>query len=163
MRIKTFVGLLSCMCLALCLYLTPSANAATPEDEILQVVTNFAKAMNTNDSALMSSLWWNSPKTSTFGPPKAMAFLYQGYESIMMWFNDMNKNPVGSYIRSFHNPQVTMLNDNIAVITVYSIFIQNPPVVKEQNISQERTTFVVQKIGGKWLIVHGHASALPVE
>jgi hypothetical protein len=81
----------------------------------------------------------------------------------MMWFNDMNKSPVGSYVRSFHNPQATMLNDNVAVISAYSIFIQNPPVVKEQTISQERVTFVVQKVGAKWLIVHGHASELPVK
>jgi hypothetical protein len=163
MRTKIFVGLLSCIALAFCLYAAPSARAATPEDDALQVVTNFAKSMNTNDSALMSSLWWNSSKTSTFGPPKALAFLNQGYESIVMWFKDLNKNPVGSYVRSFQNPQVTMLNDNIAVITAYSIFIQNPPVVKEQFVSQERSTFVVQKIGGKWVIVHAHASAFPAE
>jgi hypothetical protein len=154
---------LFCIALVFCLYATSPVNAASPEEEALQVITNFAKAMNTNDSVLMSSLWWNSPKTSTFGPPKALGFLTQGYESIMMWFNDMNKSPVGSYVRSFQNPQATMLNDNVAVISAYSIFIQNPPVVKEQTISQERVTFVVQKIGGKWLIVHGHASELPVK
>jgi|WetSurMetagenome_2_1015567.scaffolds.fasta_scaffold24671_2 hypothetical protein len=163
MKVRTMIGLLSCIALAFCLYMTPSADAASAEEEVLQVVTYFAKAMNTNDTERMSSLWWNSQKTSTFGPPKAMAFLCQGYESIVMWFNDMNKSPVGSYVRSFQNPQVTMLNDNIAVITAYSIFIQNPPVVKEQFVSQERSTFVVQKIGGKWVIVHAHASAFPAE
>jgi hypothetical protein len=163
MKTKAISGILSCMVLAFCLYAVPPANAASAEDEVLQVVENFAKAMNTNDTGLMSSLWWNSEKTSTFGPPKAMAFLCQGYESIVMWFKDLNKNPVGTYVRTFHNPQVTMLNDNVAVISAYSIFFQNPPAVKEQNISQERATFVVQKIGGKWLIVHGHASTLPVE
>jgi hypothetical protein len=163
MKVNKILPSLLCVALVICLYSAQSVNAASPEEDALQVVTNFAKAMNTNDSALMSSLWWNSPKTSTFGPPKALGFLTQGYESIIMWFNDMNKSPVGSYVRSFHNPQVSMLNDNVAIISAYSIFIQNPPVVKEQTISQERVTFVVQKIGAKWLIVHGHASELPTK
>lgn len=163
MRSKILFGIMIAFILCIGLYIVPSADAASAEEEVLQVVTDFAKAMNTNDTGLMSSLWWNSLKTSTFGPPKAMAFLCQGYESIVMWFKDLNKNPAGSYVRSFQNPQVTMLNDNIAVITAYSIFIQNPPVVKEQFVSQERSTFVVQKIGGKWVIVHAHASAFPAE
>ncbi|MCG6537001.1 MAG: nuclear transport factor 2 family protein, partial [Syntrophales bacterium LBB04] len=156
-------GLVLFITLAFFLALAPSANAASAEDEVLQVVTNFAKAATTNDTELMSSLWWNSPKTSTFGPPKGMAFLYQGYETIMMWMKDLNKYPVGTNVRTIHDPQVTMLGDNVAVITAYSIFIQNPPIVKEQTTSQERMTFVVQKIGGKCLIVHGHGSAFPTE
>jgi len=149
--------------LVLCLSLAPSAMAATAEDEVLQVVTNFAKAMNTSDTELMSSLWWNSPRTSTFGPPKGLAFLTQGYDSIVAWFKSMNQYPAGTYMRTFHQPQVTMLGDNAAVITAYSIFIQNPPAAEEQSVGQERTTLVVQKIGGKWLIVHGHGSAFPTE
>lgn len=163
MRTRTLVGLLSCMCLVLCLYVAPAANAATAEEEVLQVIINFAKATTNNDQALMSSLWWNSPKTSTFGPPKGLAFLTEGYEPIMMWFKDMNKYPAGTFVRTVQNPQVMILGDNVAVVTAYSVITQNPPVVKEQTYYQERMTFVVQKIGGKWLIVHGHGSAFPAE
>jgi uncharacterized protein (TIGR02246 family) len=163
MRTRTFVGLLSCIALVICLYVNPAARAATAEEEVLQVVTNFATAMNTNDTELMGSLWWNSPKTSTFGPPKGLAFLTQGWDSIMMWMKDLNKYPVGTYTRTIQNPQVMMLGDNVAVLTTYSIFTQNPPAVKEQTTGQERMTFVVQKIGGKWLIVHGHGSIFPTE
>ena len=163
MKTKNIVGLLTCVALALCLYITPSANAASAEEEVLQVLTNFVKAQNNNDTKLMSSIWWNSPKTSTYGPPKGLAFLTQGWDSIMMWFEDMNKYPAGTYLRTFHDPQVTVLEDNIAVITAYSVFTQNPPAVKEQTTGQERMTFVVQKIGGKWLIVHAHGSIFPIE
>jgi uncharacterized protein (TIGR02246 family) len=160
---KTIFRLLLCGALVFCLSVVPSANAASDEEEVLQVITNFVKAQNTNDTELMGSLWWNSPKTSTFGPPKGLAFLTQGWDSIMMWMKDMNKYPVGTYVRTIQNPQVMMLGDNVAVITTYSVFIQNPPVVEEQTTGQERMTFVVQKIGGKWLIVHGHGSVFPVE
>jgi hypothetical protein len=163
MKKQIIYGLLIFVTLVFCLHLAPSASAASVEEEVMQVATNFVKAMNTNDNELMSSLWWNSPKTSTFGPPKGLAFLTQGWDSIMMWFKDLNKYPVGTFSRTIHNTQVTMLGDNIAVITAYSIFTQNPRVVKEQSVSQERSTFVVQKIGGKWVIVHAHASAFPTE
>jgi len=163
MRTKTFVGLLSCIALVLCLYGTPAANAASAEEEILQVVTNWTKAMNTSDFELWSSLWWNSPKTTSFGPPNSMAFLTQGYDAITNGMKDMSQQPKGTFNRSHHNPQVTMLTDSIAVITLYEILTLNPPMVKEQNIGQQRQTLVVQKIGGKWLIVHGHGSYLPTE
>jgi hypothetical protein len=163
MRTRTFVGLLSCIALVLCLYVTPAANAATTEEEVLQVETNWTKAMNTSDFELWSSLWWNSPKTTNFGPPNSMAFLIQGYEAILNEMKSIFEYPKGTFNRSHHNPQITMLSDNIAVITAYEILTLNPPMVKEQSILQTRQTLVVQKIGGKWLIVHGHGSYLPTE
>jgi uncharacterized protein (TIGR02246 family) len=163
MRTKSILGLLICIALVSSLSFAQPANAASAEEEVLQVMTNFVKAQNANDSELMASLWWNSPKTSTYGPPKNLAFLTQGWDSIVLFFKDLNKYPLGSFSRTLHNPQVTMLGDTTAIATAYSVFTQNPPVVKEQTISQERMTFVLQKIGGKWVIVHGHGSALPTE
>jgi hypothetical protein len=66
MRTRSILGLLVCMCLVLCLYMTPSANAASAEEEVLQVAINYVKADNTNDFKLMDSLFWHSPKTISF-------------------------------------------------------------------------------------------------
>ena len=162
MRTKIMFVLVTAFALSFCLAASQPATASDEED-VLEVLTNFAEAMNTNDTDLMSSLWLNSQETSIFGPPKGLAFLYQGHDLIMTWFEDMNKAPLGSYVRSFHNPQVTMLDKNFALITAYSILIINPPAVEEQFVSQERTSLVVQKTGGKWLIVHAHFSVLPTE
>jgi hypothetical protein len=96
MRTRTFVGLLLCIALLLCLYVTPSANAATAEEEVFQVVTNWTKAMNTSDFELWSSLWWKSPKTTSFGPPKSMAFLIQGNDSIVNNLKELLGYPQGT-------------------------------------------------------------------
>lgn len=163
MRKKTIYGLLCVVTLAFCLAFAPSSTAASTEEEVLQVAENFAKAMNTADFDLMSSLWWHSPKTTHFAPFKVSPFLTQGWEALEIWWKTYLGFPAGTFICSIHNPQVTMLEDNIAIITFYQTFVGNPPVVKEQSIAQVRGTFVVQKIGGKWLIVHEHSSGLPVE
>jgi uncharacterized protein (TIGR02246 family) len=163
MKTKIVFDLLCIVILALCLYVTPSANAMSAEEEVLQVVTNWTKAMNTADFELWSSLFWNSPKTSSFAPPKSAAFLIQGYEAILKNIKFQFECPEGTMKSSHHNPQVTMLKDDVAVVTLYRILTLNPPVVKEQITLQERQTLVVQKIEGKWLIVHDHGSVLPTE
>jgi uncharacterized protein (TIGR02246 family) len=158
---KRHTVLLFSLLLVFCLSLAPSAMAASAEEEVLQVMTNWFKAFNTGDFALMSSLWWHSPKTSQFAP--ANPFLNQGWDVIAEGEESTSKQPAGTYVNSMHHPQVTMLGDNVAIITSYNTAITNPPAVKEQTIEQVRGTFVVQKIGGKWLIVHEHSSLLPVK
>jgi ketosteroid isomerase-like protein len=56
-----------------------------------------------------------------------------------------------------------MLGDDVAIITSYNVATGNPPAVKEQTTYLVRGTFVVQKIGGKWLIVYEHSSMMPEE
>jgi hypothetical protein len=71
--------------------------------------------------------------------------------------------PIGTIILALHNPQVVMLDNNVAIVTGYENVIVNPPAIKEQSVSQVRQTLVVQKIDGKWLIVHHHASKFQIE
>ena len=160
---KRHTALLFSLVLVLALSVAPSVMAASAEEEVLQVMTNWFKAFNTNDFELMSSLWWHSPKTSSFGPSKSGAFLGEGWDGMAENLKSTYKQPVGSYQNSMHHPQVMMLGDNAAIITSYNIAITNPPAVKEQTVALVRGTFVVQKVGGKWLIVHEHSSVVPVE
>ena len=163
MRAKIFIGLLVFIALTLCLYMFPSASAASPEDEVLQVATNFVKAFNTGDFELISSLHWQSPKLTKFVPNKAGAFLTQGWEAIGGDWKSNLGLPKGTWVISYHNPQVILIGDNAAVVAGYLIMTINPPAEEEQTIIQVRQTLVVQKIGGKWLIVHEHASLFPTE
>jgi ketosteroid isomerase-like protein len=144
-------------------WLTPSASAATAEDEVLQVAKNFVKAFNTSDLELMSSLHWHSPKISTFTPSSTGAFLTQGWDMVEAVWRSNPGFPKGTWVITCHNPQVTLLRDDFAVITEYFIMTINPPASKEQSINQIRQTLVVQKISGQWLIVHEHASMFPTE
>jgi uncharacterized protein (TIGR02246 family) len=163
MRRKIFLGFLSCVALAIFLCITPYANAASAEDEVLQVMTNWFKAFNTNDAALMDSLYWNSPKTTKFGPGMDSAFLGQGWELNAGSWRSAFKEPIGTYVNTPSHIQATMLTENVAIITGYNTQTYTDPTSKAQTISQVRGTFVVQKIGGKWLIVHEHSSILPVK
>jgi hypothetical protein len=145
------------------LYVAPAASAATAEEEVLQVLNDWTKSFATADFKLWSSIHWNSSKASSFAPAKGGAFLTQGYEAIVNSIKSVLEYPVGTYVCSIHNPQVTTFGDNMAIITFYQIFTISPPAVKEQIIEHQRVTFVVQKIGGKWVIVHDHGSYLPTE
>jgi ketosteroid isomerase-like protein len=156
MRTKTSIGLLACMTLALFLCITtPNANAASAEDEVLQVITNFSKAITNKDSKLLSSLYLQSPKTTYFGPGQDGAFLTQGW---------LTEGPDAVELDFFlHHPQATVLSDNVAVATGYITAINIDPSTKQQSSALIRQTLVVQKVGGKWLIVHEHASFLPTK
>jgi hypothetical protein len=133
MKKHTIYGLLIIVTLVFCLSVAPSATAASAEEEVLQVMTDWFKAFNTNDYELMSSIHWHSPETSFFGPSNSNAFLTRGWDRIAEVFKSGFENPVGTSSISSHNPQVTMLEDNVAVVTVYAILTQNPPATDEQH------------------------------
>jgi len=163
MKTKTIVGLLSCIALAFCLLITPSANAASAEDEILQIVKNFAKAVTNSDFELMSSLYLHSPNISQFEPVTGYPFLEQGWEEIETWWSSVKTTPKGTNVIYLYQPHVNMLKDDVAVTTVYQTLVSTDQTTKAQSIGQMRQTLVVQKINGKWLIVHGHGSELPIK
>jgi len=163
MKIKTIFSLLFCLALAFCFLVTPSESAASDEEEALQVATNFTKAFNTSDFELMASLHWQSPNLSKYTPSKEGAFLTQGWDAIGGEWKTLFKDPAGTYTFSTHNQQAVMLGKDVAVTTQYMIAINTDPKTKEQSVSQFRQTLVLQKIGGKWLIVHEHSSDLPTK
>jgi ketosteroid isomerase-like protein len=163
MRKKSIYGLLIIVTLLFCLCVAPSTNAASAEEEVLQVATNFTEAFSNSDFKLMSSLHWKSPNISKFFPGKEGAFLLQGWEAIGRDWKTTLEYPPGTYMLSPRNQQATMLGKDVAVATQYLIYIYSDPTTKEQTVSQFRQTLVVQKIGGKWLIVHEHSSVLPIE
>jgi hypothetical protein len=165
MRTRTFVGLLSCLCLVLCLYVAPAANAASAdEEEVMKVVTNFNTALNTLDYNLMSSLWWHSPKVSSYEPSTGYPFLYQGWEEIgAFWKGNLAPADIITNVQTLHNPQVTMLTNDVAVTTTYANNVYTDPKTKVQTTDQLRQSLVVQKINGKWLIVFHHCSGLPIK
>jgi len=163
MRGKTIYGLLIVVILVFCLSVTPSATAASDEEEVLQVMTDWFKAFNSNDYELMSSLHWHSTETSFFGPGNTNAFLTRGWDQIADLFKSAFEEPVGTISNSHHNLHVMMLGDNVAIVTEYSIQTINPPLVAEQQILHLRGTQVLRKINGKWQLVHLHWSPIPTE
>jgi ketosteroid isomerase-like protein len=163
MKTNKIFAWLFCMALMFCLFVAPSANAASDEEDALQVATNFTKAFNNSDYALMASLHWQSPNLSKYAPNKDGIFLTQGWSAIEGEWNTLFKDPAGTYMFSNHNQQAVMLGKDVAVTTQYMIATYTDPKTKDQSVSQFRQTLVLQKIGGKWLIIHEHASFLPTK
>jgi uncharacterized protein (TIGR02246 family) len=164
MKKHTIYGvLIIIVTLVFCLSVAPSATAASAEEEVLQLISDYFKAWNTNDNKLMASVHWHSPDMSFFGSGKDVAFLTKGWEQTAGLFKSLFENPVGTFSVSYYDPKVLMLEDNVAVVTMYAIMTTNPPFVAEQQITQQRITEVVKKIKGKWQLVHLHWSILPTE
>jgi hypothetical protein len=153
------------MALVLCLYVAPAANAASAdEEEVMKVVINFNTALNTLDYNLMSSLWWHSPKVSSYEPSTGYPFLYEGWDEIgAYWKANLAPSDVITNVQTLHQPKVTMLTNDVAVTTTYANNVYTDPKTKEQTIGQLRQSLVVQKINGKWLIVFHHCSGLPIK
>jgi hypothetical protein len=149
----------------LCIYVIPSANAATAEEEVLQVEIDFIKSLTTGDASLGSSLYWRSPKTSTFypGTPYFLVKGWEDHEKMLKYRSSVSTGTSNPIFVTFHDPQVIMIKDDVAVLTGYETLIETDQMTKKQTTMQNRFTRVLQKIGGKWLIVHDHASSLPVE
>jgi hypothetical protein len=150
MKTKNKLVLILFVSLAFCLYFAPAASAASAEEEVLQVATNFVKAMNDNNSELLASLWLQSPKTTYFNP--SGKFLSVGW---------MTNVPGGGEMFSLSHPRVTMLGDDAAVITGYFTIMKSDEATKQLSSEDLKETLVVQKNQGKWLIVHEHSSFLP--
>lgn len=163
MRIKACVCLLMFSVLTTCILISQPAAAASAENEVMQVVTDFTKALNTPDYKLMSTLWWHSEKASSFEPSTGYPFLYQGWDAIGEWWKDLESSETATNVQTLHHPRVTMLSDDVAVTTVYCNNVYTDPETRAQSVSLMRQTMVVQKIKGKWLIVHHHCSGFPVE
>ena len=146
------------------LYIAPSASAASAEEEVLQVQANFMKALSAGDLEAITSLYWNSPKTSQFPPGSTPAFLIQGWgETFDKYWKYTLPSSSDTTIMTFHHPQVIMLKDDVAVIIGYECVLSTNSKTQEETTSHYRITRIVQKIKGKWLIVHDHASAFPIE
>lgn len=155
-----------CIALVCCLTFATAATAASDEEAVLQVEKNFIKALTTGDYKLMSSLYWHSPDTITFAPGSP-PFFHQGWDESLeqYWKSNLgtSSEPPAITSMNFYHPEVTMLKDDVAVINGYEYIVETDPATQEQTTARIRITRIVQKIGGKWLIVNDHASMLPAE
>ena len=151
------VALFFCFCTA------SWATAASDEEEIIQVQTDFMKAYIAKDFKAMASLYLHSSKTSTFNPGN-QPLLSEGWEeSLKKGWEDTMASETDEVTAYFHHPKVTMIKDDVAVITGYESVTYTNPTTKESTVNHNRVTRVVQKINGKWLIVHDHVDTFYIQ
>lgn len=146
---KKIAVLSICLMVVFSLSFITSAAAASAEEDALQVLTTFAKAINDNDPDTLSSLWHQGPNTTTFGP--------WGRFLKHEWLT----NPPPGVSFALNYPEVNLLGDNVAVLTCYFTLTTFNEETGDMKTEYLRETLVVQKIQKKWLIVHEHSSYQP--
>lgn len=149
MRMKAAIGLLSIVFLLFCLYVSQPANAASAEEEVLQVENNWCKAFKNADLELMSSLYWHSPQTTEFSPNES----FTGWDAVETNIKKYFGLGKGVFDWTYFDTQVVLLTDSLAVLSGYHSMFEKPPGGNPYTLIL-RFTIVVQKIDGKWLIVH---------
>jgi len=162
MNTKVRIAVLAMVVFCLCFSVALPMAAASDEEDVMKVVTDFTKALNTLDYNLLSSIYWHSEKTASFEPTTGYPFLYEGWGAIGEWWKDLETTETVTNFQTLHQPRVTMLTDDVAVTAVYCNNVYTDPETGEQSASLLRQTLVVQKIKGKWLIVHHHCSQFPM-
>ncbi len=151
-----------CMALLFCLSFTTPA-VASDEDDVMKVATTWYTAITTNNLELLSSLWWHSPKASTFEPGD-VPFLIKGWDNIQrLWNERFSGSTGGTSSSTFLQPEVTMLGKDFAFATIYHVSVSTDQKTNESATSIVRESLFIQRIDGKWLIVHHHASYIPTE
>ena len=152
-----------CLVLVFVLSAATSTLAASDEQEVLEAVKNATDATKSRDYDLMSSSWLQSPDASFFGGGEENAFLTSGWENVEVFLKAMSEIPENVMSISNHDMKVTMLSDDVALVTGYSILTFNPPDSNEQIVNHARVSNVLKKVSGKWLTVHSHWSTFPSE
>jgi uncharacterized protein (TIGR02246 family) len=133
-------------------------DSSDPETDVLEVERSWIKAFNTLDFDLMASLYRHAPETTSFSPNSAT--LYRGWDTISKGFQKYFNAPQGTFSWTLNDEQVTMISGDMAIILGTHVVIDRPADGQEMT-GRHLFTRVVQKIDGKWLIVHEHESHIP--
>jgi uncharacterized protein (TIGR02246 family) len=129
-----------------------------PEAEVLEVERNWLTAFNTMDFDLMASVYHHGPETVSYSPNSETPFL--GWDAIVDGLKGYFDAPPGTYSWTMDDEQVTMLSGDVAIIHGTHTVVDRPAGGQEMT-GKHLFTRIVQKIGGRWLIVHEHESHIP--
>jgi len=160
MRKQIISGLVLFVTLIFCFSMAPYATAG-PADEVLQVVVKFDRGFNTGDFDLIASVWGHSDEVTQFGLGKSGSFRTEGWKKTVPRFMRLTRLPKGTLRLSRSQPRVTLLGDDIAIFTSYDTLGVKPAPDAPRETWLCRSTLVLQKTQGEWLIVHGHSSRFP--
>ncbi len=118
----------------------------------------FAQALGTADAELLASLFLQSEKTNSFSSSEPLRI--NGWSEVEGSFKGLLSLPPGSVSLVPRQGRIDLLGDNAALWTGHFILNIRPPEGSPQTVNG-RFTSVLQKVDGKWLIVHMHTSAVP--
>ena len=126
--------------------------------EVAAAVRQFGQALSTADAELLASLFLQSEKTNSFSSSEPLRI--NGWPEVEGSFKGLLSLPPGSVSLVPRQGRVDLVGDDAALWTGHFILNIRPPGESPQTVNG-RFTSVLQKVDGKWLIVHMHTSAVP--
>jgi uncharacterized protein (TIGR02246 family) len=144
---------------ALCalLSVTPVlAQGTTPRDRILETVQTFVRANETGNLELILGTFDDA---ATVFFPNGQAQRADGKAEIRAFFAQAFRQRTGPISITPRNVNIQLFDD-FAVVTAHLGDLPTTPI--REPITFARRTFVLRRIGDRWLIVHLHASGYPL-
>ncbi len=131
--------------------------AAAPQDEVLAAMDKWAEtyASATGPEPMLAlytpdAVFWGTNAREPFVGPAAFAPYFK-----LQFDNYTNRKVV------FHNPQIRVYGDGMFATSTgtyeFNVTLPNGQPVRVEN----RYSFALVKVGGRWLIAQHHSSAMP--
>lgn len=155
------IGLVIVLGLALTLLSSPMATASAQE-ELLPLLLKYEQAFETGDLETFEELFWHDERLTVFWPCPERAFRIDGWSqwqrSLKRFTSLVSQLPPGAVNMETRQPSINLMED-VAIVTSY--WVLTMPAPEGSQVMQGRSTLVWEKIEGKWVIIHAHASFFP--
>jgi ketosteroid isomerase-like protein len=130
-------------------------DTSTSEGQVSQALRELRIALASDDIEGALKHYWNDPRLTIVDPDDA--FKIHGYGEWKQYLEDQQALQKTLLWRTRHR-KVHARGDNAYVTFYVTRHVQRGSTVFKK---QERGTYVLKKMDGKWLIVAQHVSALP--
>jgi ketosteroid isomerase-like protein len=154
---KTCARLLFCLSL-LALVAVPARaqiDTSTDQGQIAAALRDVRIALAAGDVDGVMQHYWNDPRMTVIDPDEGIRL--DGWMYYKTWLTD--RLPVQkNLIWRAHERKIHVSGDNAFVTFLVTRQVQMGNTVRQKN---ERGTYVLKKLDGKWLVVAQHISAWP--
>lgn len=132
----------------------PKHEARPTKSQIAGLFDNWNRALQTGDSDKVADLY---AKNAVLLPTVSNKVRTDRAEIVDYFDHFLQNKPVGTKIKTI----VDVLDSNSAIDTGIYEFTLTDHDTGKKSVVEARYTYTYEKIGGKWLIVNHHSSAMP--
>jgi len=138
-----------------CLPAAGQIDTSTDEGQIGQALRDVRIALASGDIDGAMKHYWNDPRLTVIDPDEGLRL--NGWTYYKTWLQDRTPLQKNLVWRA-HERKVHVRGDNAFVTFLVTRQVQMGSTIRQKN---ERGTYVLKKMDGKWLIVAQHISAFP--
>ena len=132
----------------------PKHEARPTKSQIAGLFDNWNRALQTGDSDKVADLY---AKNAVLLPTVSNKVRTDRAEIVDYFDHFLQNKPVGTKVKTI----VDVLDSNSAIDTGIYEFTLTDHDTGKKSVVEARYTYTYEKIGGKWLIVNHHSSAMP--